>query len=110
MGVGAFSDIATFSYFNGINESWVPDITTKFSYIDVEVLEKGDMTIANNSAKYVTFEYTSENQRYIETTYHIWQPTGEYRLYRIRVNCLRVDHKYFANVFEDFVDSFSLLK
>ena len=96
-------------YFNDINESWVSDITTKWGYSSVQVTEQGNLTIAGHSAKYVTFEYTSNNKRYRETTYHIWQPAGEYKLYRIRVNCLKNSYDEFRDAFEDFINSFSFL-
>lgn len=110
IGVGAFSEaIYTASYFEGINELWVSDITTKWGYIDVQVIEKGDLIIADHSAKYVTFEYTSDAKRYRETTYHIWQPASEFRLYKIRVNCPKDSYDELQDTFEELVNSFTFL-
>ncbi|HEY94275.1 MAG TPA: prolyl oligopeptidase family serine peptidase [Dehalococcoidia bacterium] len=109
MGTGAFSGGYTISYFNGINESWVSDITSKWDYTDVSVINKGSMTLADRTARYVTFEYTQNNRRFIETTYHIWNEDSEIRLYRIRVVCWKESVADLEETFHDFVESFEFI-
>ena len=110
MGTGAYGGAAyTESFFNDVNDWWVSAMSEKAGWTDVEITDERSLTVAGHSARYVTFEYTSRAMRFLETTYHIWRPVGEYTLYRIRLNCPKDNYNEFRIPFEDFVNSFAFL-
>jgi hypothetical protein len=110
MGVGAFAgETYTETFFNGVNAWWVPAITQKYSQENVTVIEDTEITISGYRAKKVTFTYVTNGKNYIETTYHIWRPNNDFKLYRIRLNCLQADLEQMTKTFEDFVAGFTFL-
>lgn len=99
----------TITFFNGVNEWWVPAITTKWDKRDVVVTESTEIQISGYRTKKVTFEYTYNEHSYTETTYHIWRPNNNYCLYRIRFTCLKGTESDFEEIFSQVLAGFTFL-
>ncbi|MFX0196536.1 MAG: hypothetical protein ACFFCW_10465 [Candidatus Hodarchaeota archaeon] len=95
--------------FENVNRWWVSIISKKWGLTDIKIVDERELTIDGHNAKVVVFEFTRRNIRQVDMTYHIWKPTGKYKLYRIRMTCFKDKFEEFLDVYKAFVNSFSFL-
>jgi hypothetical protein len=95
--------------FAGVNDWWIKTIAGQWGWTDIATLEQRDLTIARKQAKFVSFEFSDRGTRRIEMAHHIWVPTAQYRLYRLRLTCAKPRCGEFVPAYQALVDSFSLL-
>ena len=95
--------------FPEVSEWWVRTISEKWGWTDIKALEQRDLSLAGVSGKFVAFEFSDKGRQRMEMTYHLWVPTGAYRLYRMRLVCGKPQCDEFVPIYKKFVESFAFL-
>lgn len=109
IGVGGFKLPPDVPYAK-VNQWWVNEVSTARDWTNIKILEEKDLTVAGLPAKLVAFEFTDKlGGRQIERTYHIYNPDGDYDLFRIRLNCIRERYEWFLPAVVELAESFDLI-